>query len=238
MSTQDPTATTADTTADASHIDIVVPEGYTWFFVQNASTVVDKLLSDELAWRDPDAQYTDRYKNGSWDGFHHIYNSEHSGAPIGLLGRAVQLLEAEGHTVETTVEGDRSGASIATEWNFPHSLRAYQQEAIEASLDKQMGVISIPTGGGKTVVALNVIHNAEQQAIVLVHTTNLLYQWADQIESVLGVKPGVIGDGEWSEGPVTVATIQSLLSSDVGDLNGHYGVVIFDECHTTSGARK
>lgn len=238
MSTQDPSAVAAETPGDTDSIEITVPEGYTWFFIQNASTVVDKLLKDELAWRDPNAQYTDRYKRGSWDGFHRIYNTEHSGAPIGLLGRAVELLEAEGYSVSTTIEGDRSGASITTEWNFPHSLRNYQEEAVEASLDEQMGVISIPTGGGKTVVALNLIHTVEQQAVVLVHTKNLLYQWADQIESILGVEPGIIGDGEWSEGPVTVATVQSLLSKDLSDLDGQYGIAIFDECHTTSGAKK
>lgn len=238
MSTQDPSAVAAETPADTNSIEVTVPEGYTWFFVQNASTVVDKLLKDELAWRDPNAQYTDRYKRGSWDGFHRIYNTEHSGAPIGLLGRAVELLEAEGYSVSTTIEGDRSGASITTEWNFPHSLRNYQEEAVEASLEEKMGVISIPTGGGKTVVALNLINKVEQQAVVLVHTKNLLYQWADQIESVLGVEPGIIGDGEWSEGPVTVATVQSLLSKDLSDLDGQYGIAIFDECHTTSGAKK
>lgn len=238
MSTQDPNAVAAETPADTNSIEITVPEGYTWFFVQNASTVVDKLLKDELAWRDPNAQYTDRYKRGSWDGFHRIYNTEHSGAPIGLLDRAIQLLESEGYTVSTTIEGDRSGGSISTEWNFPHSLRNYQEEAVEAALEEKMGVISIPTGGGKTVVALNLINKVEQQAVVFVHTKNLLYQWADQIESTLGIEPGIIGDGEWSEGPVTVATVQSLLSKDLSDLNGHYGIAIFDECHTTSGAKK
>ncbi|NJE77474.1 DEAD/DEAH box helicase, partial [Thermococcus sp. ES12] len=70
------------------------------------------------------------------------------------------------------------------------------------------------------------------------HTKELLYQWADNIREVLGIEPGLVGDNNWDEKPVTVAMIQTLLSRGVDKLKKQYAILMFDECHRTSAAEK
>jgi len=219
----------------AGKIDIVVPDGYTWFFIQNSTIEIDRLLSEEFSYFQPGAEYTDRYKSGSWDGYVRLYNSNNHGAAVGLLDRAVSLIEDLGYDVEVTIEGDRSGDDIETEWLFEHDLRQYQRLAVGQAIENEGGVVSFPTGAGKTVVGLRLVYNIGQRAIVFVHTKELLYQWASEVREILGVEPGLIGDGQWSEGPVTIAIMQTLMSRGTDDL-ADYGVEIFDECHRTSAA--
>ncbi|HIP74607.1 MAG TPA: DEAD/DEAH box helicase, partial [Thermococcus paralvinellae] len=45
-------------------------------------------------------------------------------------------------------------------------------------------------------------------------------------------------DNKWSEKPITVAMIQTLLSRGADKLKLPYAIVIFDECHRTSAAEK
>jgi len=83
---------------------------------------------------------------------------------------------------------------------------------------------------------MNLIKRINQQTIIFVHTKNLLYQWADRVEEVLGVEPNIIGDDNFSEGPITIATMQTLHQRGVDTLEQEYGVAIFDECHKTTAA--
>jgi superfamily II DNA or RNA helicase len=78
-----------------------------------------------------------------------------------------------------------------------------------------------------------------QKSLVLVHTQELLYQWADEIRNALDDEPGLIGDGNWSEGDdITVAIVQTLMSRGASRLDDDYGVLVFDECHRTSAAEQ
>lgn len=224
---------------DSSELEIVVLDGYSKFFIQSPPRKVDKLMDAELSYEEPNAQYTRSYKRGDWDGFVRIYNKSNHSAPLGLLQRAIDILEDEGFSVSVEWENTNTTADpIDTEWG-DIELRDYQEHAVEAVLENDGGIIGLPTGTGKTITALNLIHLLRVErgrAIVLVHTKELLYQWADEIREHLGVEPGIVGDGKFSEGPVTVAIMQTLDSKGVSALEEDYGVVIFDECHRTSAA--
>lgn len=230
------TSTTPQTTqVGQKTVEISIPEGEAKFHVDGSPLAKD-LLYNKLSWQDPDAKFSDSYKNGSWDGYHRLYDRFDNTAPIGLLDRAVRVLEDAGYTVETDHEYPLI-PPIETEWQFDHQLRDYQVNCINDTLESRGGIISLPTGAGKTVIALNLIHNISAQSIVFVHTKQLLYQWRDRIKEILGVEPGIIGDNEWSEGPITVATMQTLNSKGTDKLDQNYGVGIFDECHRTAAAQ-
>lgn len=220
-------------------VELLVPEGYSWFFVQDATDEIDELLFQEMRYYQEGAEYSTSYKKGTWDGYVNLYKKEHSGGPRGLIDRAVDALEDEGYEVEVTVEGHRHGDAVDLEWNFEHDLREYQRDAVTAVLENRGGIVGAATGSGKTVTALRLLYQLRMSSgrgIVFVHTKELLYQWADEIRDILGVEPGLIGDGQWTEGPVTVAIMQTLVSRGVDDLRLNYGVGIFDECHRTSAA--
>jgi len=174
----------------------------------------------------------------------YVFRRSGSG-PLMLIDRAVEILESDGFGVTVLgPEGGARGTAVdhALSWEFSHDLRDYQREAVDAAEEEEQGVIAIPTGGGKTVVAMRLIQRLSRRAVVWVHTKELLYQWAENIRDCLGVEPGMIGDDQWSEGPVTVAIMQSVVSrgleggEDKELAPEDYGVSIFDECHRTSAA--
>jgi superfamily II DNA or RNA helicase len=115
-------------------------------------------------------------------------------------------------------------------WSLPE-LRWYQREALGAWRDAgDRGVIVLPTGAGKTLVALAAIAELATSALVLVPTRVLLDQWARAIERAWPFPVGRLGDGDHRITPVTVATYASATAwaPRVGD---RFGLVIVDEAH-------
>jgi len=65
---------------------------------------------------------------------------------------------------------------------------------------------------------------------VVVHTKELLYQWQERVAQFLGVEAGLIGDGKFDPGPVTIAIVNSA-RKNVEKLVPLFGQLIVDECH-------
>jgi len=110
-------------------------------------------------------------------------------------------------------------------------LRPYQEAALSAwDLAARRGVIVLPTGSGKTRVALAAIARAGTTALCLVPTRVLLEQWGAEIHTQLGIQPGRYGDGAREIGPITVATFESAWRH-MGVLGDRFGLLIVDEVH-------
>lgn len=114
------------------------------------------------------------------------------------------------------------------------TLRDYQQRAVDVIGVRDQGIIEAPTGAGKTIIGLSLMHKAQQRALVLVHNKALLQQWQQVIKKLLGIEAGVIGDGKWYEGEhITIAVIQTLVKrfDQLPKLGQGYGLLMVDECH-------
>lgn len=119
---------------------------------------------------------------------------------------------------------------ISGEWALP-SLRWYQSRALEAWEQAQRcGVIALPTGSGKTLVALAAIARLAVATLIIVPTRVLLDQWARALALVHRNPVGRLGDGDHQVLPITVATYASaaIWAPRIGD---HFGLVIVDEAH-------
>jgi superfamily II DNA or RNA helicase len=101
-------------------------------------------------------------------------------------------------------------------------------------LSREFGVLSAPTGSGKTIIALYMIAKRKQPALVVVHTNELAVQWIDRISTFLGIpsaKIGFIGGGERRIGEkITVALVQSLYKC-AEEVSRQIGYIIIDEGH-------
>ncbi len=113
----------------------------------------------------------------------------------------------------------------------PQRLRPYQQVAIDAWLAAQKrGVVVLPTGAGKSYVALRCLLAAARSTLILVPTIDLVVQWATDLERRLGVPIGQYGGGEKRLEPITVSTYDSaaLFMPFHGN---RFGLLVCDECH-------
>jgi superfamily II DNA or RNA helicase len=121
-------------------------------------------------------------------------------------------------------------------FSFKASLYAYQQEVVNVTDKKEMGIIVAPPGSGKTIMGLGIIAHKKQPALIIVHRKQLFDQWVERIQSFLGIAEpfiGKIAPGQQKIGThITVAMIQSLATIDASnELFRSFGMIIIDECH-------
>src|SRR5581483_8609775 len=119
--------------------------------------------------------------------------------------------------------------------------RPYQAEALEAwRANRGRGVVVLPTGAGKTLVACMAIDDRRRGTLVVAPTLDLVRQWYDVLRGVFGagaggVAVGVIGGGDFDVQPLTVATYDSAYMH-MDHLGRRFGLLVFDECHPLPGA--
>ncbi|SFR68823.1 DEAD/DEAH box helicase [Halogeometricum limi] len=117
-----------------------------------------------------------------------------------------------------------------------YDLRDYQRAALDAWRENgDRGVLELPTGAGKTVIAVAAIAALGVPTLVVAPTVDLVGQWRRELETEFGVSVGQFGGGEQTQEAITVSTYDSayLRAEDVG---GDFGLVVFDEVHHLGGA--
>ncbi|MBN1890421.1 MAG: DEAD/DEAH box helicase, partial [Thermoflexales bacterium] len=161
---------------------------------------------------------------------------QHLGLPRGCLDELLELFQSLKVKVTLT---DQRFAGAPLELQFQASLRAEQQQAADALLQHETGVLSASTAFGKTVVAAYLIAQRQVNTLIVVHRRQLLDQWVEALSQFLSLVPkeiGQIGSGKHKPtGKVDVAMVQSLSHKGVvDDLVGGYGHIVIDECHHIS----
>jgi len=125
----------------------------------------------------------------------------------------------------------------ANYWEFSGAIRPTQQVVVDSFLKPQPhdGIISLQTGGGKTVCALYIASQLRLPTIVLVHSTFLRDQWIERIQSFLpNARIGTVqGDTiDIDDKDVIVGMLQTISMKDLPPKTFEkIGLVIVDECH-------
>ena len=73
------------------------------------------------------------------------------------------------------------------------NLYGYQERAISVIENKENGVFVSPPGSGKTIMALKIIEQKKQNALIIVHRKELLDQWKERIMASFGYSKKEIG---------------------------------------------
>lgn len=111
--------------------------------------------------------------------------------------------------------------------------RPYQKEALAAwGQAHACGVVVLPTGAGKTVLALMAVEAMQVNTLVVVPTIDLMHQWHDTLCARFGLEAdavGMIGGGFRTQRALTVITYDSA-AMPRRDL-GNVGLLVFDEVH-------
>lgn len=153
--------------------------------------------------------------------------------PRGYMRPLITVLRSYGLGIDID---DRRRRLPETEFTFHGTLKPFQEKAVAQVLTKHFGVLTAPTGAGKTVMMLAIIAQRKQPALIIVHTRDLALQWISRIHEFLGIDEkdvGFIGSGKFALGKqITVAMVQSLYKR-VNDVAPYVGHLVVDECHRT-----
>ncbi len=110
----------------------------------------------------------------------------------------------------------------------PHDYQLAALSAWDAA--SRRGSIVLPTGAGKTFVAVHAVHRVNRSAVIVAPTIDLLHQWYARLVNAFQTDIGVYYGAEKNIQSITVTTYHSA-----GDLMAAYGntfkLVIFDEVH-------
>lgn len=195
---------------------------------------------EALAYRPKGFAFAPAYKSGKWDGWSNLYSRKHQRFPAGLAEYVKDALIVAGFDVEVVDHRRAPEPSVLTfNHDCPIDLLPYQEEAVETAVERGHGIIHHPVGTGKSYVLLETVRRLNVPSIALVHTKDLLYQLAKTGEKVLGCQVGIIGDGRWKRGPLTVATFQSIYqrasnietTEEIAQMLAEFDAVLVDEVH-------
>jgi len=113
-------------------------------------------------------------------------------------------------------------------------LRDYQEEAVSAWISNNYrGIVSLPTGSGKTVVGVAAVVRKPVWTLVVAFTREQMRQWRDHFIKGCSISPGVIGlfySDEKRIAPITISTYQTAFRH-IGKLSQHFQLLIVDEVH-------
>ena len=114
---------------------------------------------------------------------------------------------------------------------FPH-----QRESVQVWWRQGgRGLVVLPTGTGKTFVAILAIHHVGRPALVITPTIDLMLQWYSELRLAFDVPIGLLGGGDHDIQPITVTTYDSA-HIHVERWGHRFGLLVFDECHHLPGA--
>ncbi|GAA5515042.1 uvrABC system protein B [Deinococcus carri] len=129
---------------------------------------------------------------------------------------------------------DEAAAFSKLDLSFSRDIEPYrhQKEGLAAwKRASRRGVVVLPTGGGKTLVAQLAMRDTPRSTLICVPTLDLLHQWyAGLLAAFPDANVGVLGGGSKDDTPVLVSTYDSA-AIYAEDLAGRYGLLICDECH-------
>ncbi len=173
--------------------------------------------------------------------------------PPAWRGTVKQVLLKLGHPVD-----DRAGFTpgrplqvalrATSAAGAPFALRPYQRDAVRAFATGAAGdhagghgVVVLPCGAGKTLVAMAAMAELQTETLVLVTNVTAARQWIAELLDKTTLTADQVGEysGDRKDiRPVTVATYQILTKKIKGafphfeKLGGHeFGLIVYDEVH-------
>ncbi len=142
----------------------------------------------------------------------------------------IEALSAEGTAVE---DHARAFTDLPLKFAAGQTPRPHQAEALAAwKAAGRRGVVVLPTGAGKTLVAQLALDATPRSALIVVPTLDLLHQWYAGLRAAFpGTEVGLLGGGSRDlDATLLVATYVSA-AAEAERLGNRFALLVFDEVH-------
>ena len=134
-------------------------------------------------------------------------------------------------------EADIVSEGLPIDVTFKGKPHDFQNEIINTFMNKGNGLICVPCGTGKTVMAINIAVRLKRRFLIIVDKEFLMNQWKSEIENFMeGARVGMLQANkvqiEADKYDVTICMIQTICRREFPEgFFDQYGFTIFDECH-------
>ncbi len=109
-------------------------------------------------------------------------------------------------------------------------LRKYQKDALKEWLLAKKGAVVMPTGAGKTILAMKIIEKVNFSTFIVVPTLDLVNQWKSELKKAFSIEIGEFTGIKKALKPITVSTYNSAYIN-AAYLGNKFKLLIFDEVH-------
>jgi len=139
--------------------------------------------------------------------------------PTGLLGKArTFFLNRE---IRFKIVDGRKPVlkTLSLSMSSEFEQRPYQKEVVDKACERGRGIIKVATGGGKSVIAANIIQKLGVSPFIFyVTSVDLMLQAQDSLQNFItsngsNLKVGIIGDSKFDIKDINVMTIQTAIRS-------------------------
>lgn len=200
------------------------------------------LVDGHFAIPDPDLHFKPWLQRlvrmGVKDGKEHLFDVETLSLPTGLFLKARKVLPGlqvvDNRMRDLTPAWEAAKEAVKTATLNGITPRDDQRAAAAAMINQVRGIVTIATNGGKTPTGALAVRALGLKTLWVIERKPLLHQTAEELENMLGMPVGKVGDGIRKPGAVlTVAMAQSIRprKKEWQDFLAQFQVVIFDEAH-------
>lgn len=217
----------------------IILRGSIWIDSSSLNSSAVNFLRRISSFRNPEFYKKQRMRFSTWDTPRVISTIEQDNQYLVLPRNCLlEITETfKSNNVDLEIIDERTNGNTI-DINFNGKLKPRQQEALSIVEKVENGVISAPTGFGKTVLAAAMISKFKRNTLIIVPNIVLLKQWKKELEKFLdgNFSIGQLGDGKNSlSNEIDVAIINSLEQNK--HLLQNYGLVFVDECHRAASFR-
>ncbi len=158
---------------------------------------------------------------------------EEDGKPCAWFGRGWLTLRMARKSAEVFETFTGPEVEVFLNESILDERSSYQKPLVEQAVHSlNEGIVEVPPGGGKTIMACIMIAKLRRRTLILCPTGEIADQFVATIKKALGIQAGFIGRGVRDVRPITVGMIQAVRSTD--PILKEIGLLIIDECHHVS----
>ena len=168
---------------------------------------VKRQLDDRLSYIIEGVEFMPAYQNG-WDGRIRLFNAYQCSFSTGLLNKVCSILTQNNiaYTIQDTRVRPPAMPAIPTNT----ILRQDQEDVVKTCIEKGRGIISLPTGWGKSFSQIDLVCKLNLPTVIVVHKLDIMQQFIKWFKKRAGIDVGQIGNGIVDIKPITVVMIQTL----------------------------